>query len=271
MNDLTLLIATTLSTLLLACNESPVASYDITPPFPPVGIKSVSLDHAVELEWIENQEPDLVGYNVYFCSSYNGHYERIGSTEKARYIDRGAVNGETYFYAITALDFAGNESELSKDVVYDTPRPEGRNIVLMDKYIDPFHSGYDFSNYSLTHFDTNNTDFYVEYASSKIPYLVVWEDSDIQDMGYTNSIDEISAAPEAGWTPTKDAQAITGHTYVIWTFDNHFAKIRITSVSQMAITFDWAYQVAQGNPELFRQVTTGLSKAVRQRTAIRKK
>lgn len=80
-------------------------------------------------------------------------------------------------------------------------------------------------------------------------------------MGYTVNLDEISVAPEAGWSPTKDAHLIAGHTYVIWTFDNHFAKVRIREISQDAVTLDWAYQTATGNPELLRPDETKLSKS----------
>jgi len=55
----------------------------------------------------------------------------------------------------------------------------------------------------------------------------------------------------AGWSTTRDALAIKGHPYVVWTHDNHFAKVRITDISGTSIVFDWAYQVAPGNPELF--------------------
>lgn len=238
--------------LLAACDndQNPVV-YDDVPPLPPVGIRSVSLDRAIELQWIDNQEPDLAGYNVYVSSSYNGRYDRIGSTSAPAFIDRGARNGSTYYYAVAAYDFNGNESDLSKDVVYDTPRPEGRNVTLTDRLVDPLRAGYDFSEYLRVHYDTDLTDFYFERGSG-LPLLRVWDDSDIQDMGYTRTLDEISVAPEDGWLPSGTAEAVAGHTYVIWTYDNHFAKVRITSVTASTVTFDWAYQTATGNPELAR-------------------
>ncbi|MBL0173801.1 MAG: hypothetical protein IPP94_00775 [Ignavibacteria bacterium] len=240
--------------LLGACDNAHYpndADYDITAPLPPVGIVSVSLDHAVELRWIENQEPDVAGYNIYASSTLRGRYDRIGTSRSASFIDDGARNGVTYYYAVTVYDYSGNESDLSRDVVYDTPRPEGRNVVLIDRVRDAQRGGYDFSEYRVVHYDTDLTDMYFEMSATNVPYLVVWDDSDIQDMGYTKNLDEISAAPEAGWSTTRDALAIKGHTYVVWTHDNHFAKVRITDISGTSIVFDWAYQVAAGNPELF--------------------
>ena len=249
--------------LLFGCDGGHAPDYDLTAPLPPVGITSTSLDHAVELRWIENQENDISGYNVYVSTSFRGRYELIGSARIASYVDRGAANGNTYYYAVTAYDFSGNESELSRDVAYDTPRPEGRNVVLSDRLRDPTRGGYDFSEYRVIHYDTDNTDVYLEIDSKNVPYFVVWEDSDIQDMGYTKNIDEISAAPEGGWNPTKDASIVKGHTYVVWTFDNHFAKVRVTDVTATSVVLDWAYQTATGNPELFRRDGGGLSKRSR--------
>lgn len=250
--------------LIAACDDNHyhdnAVHYDITPPLPPVGIVSISLDNAVELQWYENQEPDVAGYNVYVSHSYNGRYDLIGHTQYAGFVDRGARNGVTYYYAVTAYDFSGNESALSKDVVYDTPRPEGYDVPLVDRFIDPYAAGYDFSAFRITHFDTDYTDVFVEYTQTGVPYFVVWEDTDIQDMGYTRDLDEISVAPERGWSSTKDARIEHGHTYVIWTYDNRFAKMRVTQITPELVRFDWAYQTAEGNPELFRPDTPNLSK-----------
>ena len=44
--------------------------------------------------------------------------------------------------------------------------------------------------------------------------------------------------------------AYVGHTYVIWTLDNQFAKIRIKNINADRIVFDWAFQFVQGEPQL---------------------
>ena len=44
--------------------------------------------------------------------------------------------------------------------------------------------------------------------------------------------------------------AEVGHTYVIWTWDNHFAKIRVKTISNERIVFDWAYQLLEGEQQL---------------------
>jgi hypothetical protein len=43
---------------------------------------------------------------------------------------------------------------------------------------------------------------------------------------------------------------VEGHVYVVWTWDDHYAKVRVVSISPNSVVLDWAYQVDRGNPEL---------------------
>ncbi len=222
---------------------------DVTPPAAPQAVTTVNGNGAVDIFWVRNSESDLAGYRIYTSSSYSGGYVPLGTTRSAEYHDGTALNGQTRYYAVSAYDNAGNESELSVELAAATPRPDGRGIVLPNYASDPNHAGYDFSTYSIGPYDDQYTDVFFE-ASPTRPYLVVWTDSDIQDMGYTSSLDEIVSAPDSGWSPTKDAPVIAGHTYVIWTWDDHYAKVRVTQSSLSSLRFDWAYQLQSGNHRL---------------------
>lgn len=229
--------------------------YDSIPPTPPRNINTITGDNRVDIYWQRNTEPDLAGYNVYFSYSYDGTYELIGTTYDNYFVDYGARNGVTYYYAVTAFDYNNNESELSYDVVYDTPRPEGFDRALFDLHVSPSNSGYDFSDYSVVPYDGEGSDFFFEKYEG-IYYLNVWEDTDIQDMGPTYDIYDISFAPTDGWVPINDGEnikyveAIPGHTYVIWTWDNRYAKVRISAIAGDRMIFDWAYQTVEGNRQL---------------------
>jgi hypothetical protein len=231
---------------------------DTQPPPPPQGIKTISLDNAVELQWLESQAEDVKGYRVWVSDRYEGHYTLIASVSNTNFIDYDAVNGVTYYYAVSAYDYDDNESELSYDVIYDTPRPEGYGVVLSNYQFSPNVSGYDFSQYAVLRFDDDNTDFFFDNMNGRC-VLDVWDDSDIQDMGYTNSLDDISFAPAQGWAPSKTAEAIAGHTYIIWTWNDHYAKVRVIEASISRLVFDWAYQTTESNPELkiVRPASTG--------------
>ena len=206
-------------------------------------------DSRVDIYWNPNRESDVAGYNVYYSYSYSGKYTLIGSTRNDYFVDNGAVNGDTYYYAITAYDYNGNESDLSKDVVYSTPRPEGFNQAIYDYRNFPNSGGFSFFDYTIVPYNDQNCDFFFENYQGTF-YLDVWDDSDIQDMGPTNDIYDIPYAPTGGWSSTKDAFAIVGHTYVIWTFDNHFAKVRIKNITADRVVFDWAFQLVQGETQL---------------------
>jgi hypothetical protein len=222
---------------------------DFTPPAPPKNITVINGDQRVDIFWKKNTENDLAGYNIYYSYSYDGKYTLIGSSPKNNYIDFGVRNGYKYYYAVTAYDYNGNESELSNDVVYAVPRQEGFNQSIFDYRRFPNKSGYSFSTYSVVPFNSLDADFFFENYQGTY-YLVVHDDTDIKDMGPTIDIYDIQFAPTSGWSLTKDEIAKVGHTYVIWTWNNHFAKIRVKNITPDRIVFDWAYQTVQGEPML---------------------
>jgi len=222
---------------------------DNTPPNPPQGIRAVARDNTTQLSWLASQEPDVAGYKVWVSDRFDGTYELVGKATEPMFIDHGAKNGVREYYAVSAHDYDGNESDLSKDVVYATPRPEGYGTKLGEYRLSPGIGGYDFSTYSVGKYNDDFTDLFFEAVNGRY-YLDVWQDTDIQDMGYTNSLHDIAFAPSAGYSPSKTVEAIPGHTYVIWTWDNHYAKVRVKEVTLLRVTFDWAYQVAQASPEL---------------------
>ena len=242
---------------LSACSENDFY-YDNTPPAPPRNVWTVTGDERVDIFWDNNTERDVAGYNVYYNYTYEGTYTLLGSTTDNTFIDWGAQNGVTYYYAVAAYDDNGNESELSYDVVYDTPRPEGFDVQVYDFNSYPTISGYDFSDFVVTSYNGDGADFFFENYNGTF-YLNVWaEDTDIQDMGLTYDIYDISYAPDNGWVPAYDGdnvkyvEAIPGHTYVIWTWDDHYAKVRINSITPETMSFDWAYQLVEGEKELKR-------------------
>jgi len=235
-----------------SCDESYMNDYyDNVAPNPPSGVQVLNGDDRVDLSWENNRERDIAGYMVYYSGSYDGRYELIGSTQNNFYIDEGARNGILNYYAVTAYDYNNNESELSPDVAYATPRPEGFNQSIFDYNRFPDNSGYSFTTYSTVAFDDtiNTVDFFFDIYNGT-SYIDVYNDTDIKDMGATIDIYDVAFAPESGWSSTKDAVAVVGHTYVIWTWDNHFAKVRVKSITRDRIVFDWAFQLVEGNPQL---------------------
>jgi len=240
-------------------DEGPVAVAEDTPPFPPDGVFSVTGDRVVTIYWNENQEPDLNGYGVYRGTSDPGPYFFVARVpaNQTSYDDLDVNNGETWFYAVTAFDRAGHESELSRETVFDTPRPEGFGLVLVELGQDPTRAGYDFSSESNLWQSANlsTTDIYFE-SQANVQYVVCKDAGvDIQDYGLIDLV-AVDWAPEIGWAPSKRAEAITGHSYIVRILNNqgdyNMAKFFVKDVTATTLTLDWAYQEVENNPELLR-------------------
>ena len=244
---------------------------DDMPPAEPRGVYSITGDGEVVVGWYPNQETDLDGYVIYSSLEEFGKYTEIATVGRkvASYIDSDVDNGVTYYYAVSAFDIDGNESDLSP-VIEDTPRPEGRNVTLEDQILRPERSGFDFSNprKGAQSFRAPGVDIYFtvdEFTVGDgtqqltVPYIYSAND-DIwfQDLGYTDSMDDVDVSPTQGFT-FAPVEAIIGHTYSFQTPEGNYAKLRITDlqidwvndeIQRAWVTFDWAYQLQQGNPDL---------------------
>ena len=242
-------------------NDNDVVVIDDTPPATPRGVYSVTGDRQILIEWYPNQETDLRGYIVYRSLRELKDYDEIAEvgSEVSSYVDDDVENGITYYYAVSAFDFDDNESDLSPEIVDDTPRPAGRNVKLEDYILEPDRSGFDFLHpeKGAQAYHRREVDIYFGIDTEvMVPYIYSDNETEMQDLGYTDYMDDVDVSPTRGFT-TLFVEAIIGHTYAFLTPDGHYAKIRVTNVhwinggvQEAWITFDWAYQLQLGNPEL---------------------
>jgi fibronectin type 3 domain-containing protein len=89
------------------------ASTDTTPPAAPAGVATTPSTASIVLDWANNTETDLAGYNIYRSSAAGGTYTKLttaGLLTASTYTDTTAPAGATSFYRITAVDTSGNES-----------------------------------------------------------------------------------------------------------------------------------------------------------------
>ncbi len=90
-----------------------VAPVDLIPPSPPTGLVAFPLPQGMELTWIANPEPDVVGYRVYRRRVFEGAFQRL-TDEMLRgttYVDRKVRSGEEYDYGVTAIDGSRHQNE----------------------------------------------------------------------------------------------------------------------------------------------------------------
>ena len=68
-------------------------------------------NHIVDLSWKVSTTTDIVGYNIY-RSPNAATWTKINPSLIAStlYTDSTVANGSTYYFAVTAVDFAGKES-----------------------------------------------------------------------------------------------------------------------------------------------------------------
>jgi hypothetical protein len=229
---------------------------DDRPPGVPLGFSSRTGDGQVELLWYGSGDRDLRGYHLFRNDEPRGYFRRIATLgpHAYSYVDRDVHNGQTYWYALSAFDDAGNESDLTSEDVFDTPRPEGFSVRLANAAAAPETAGYDFSRREVVDARALDADVYYWQSPDEGAWMVATERSDdqvtdIQDAGYM-PLDDVGWAPVSGWSPTGESELIAGHSYIVWTWDDHYAKFRVVSLSPERAVIDWAYQTDRGNPEL---------------------
>ncbi len=241
--------------LIAGCNDDRVVA-PRRPPAAPRGLHSITGDHEVFLSWLANTESDVAFYRIYWGDCAGGSncpYDPIGTVPASKdpsFVATGLANGQTKYYAVSAVDNDGLESELSFDVVFDTPRPEGTGVVLANYLSDSLHAGLEFSTMTVRSYTSLTIDIFYGTSNGQPLMITPFSDTEIQDAGYATTLDAVDFAPTAGWSPTGTVELIAGHCYIVWTRDNHYAKFRVTSVTSSRVVFDWAYQVDPGNREL---------------------
>ncbi len=226
------------------------------PPAAPRGVYSVTGDQSVTLYWLRNTEADISGYRIYQSDCAGGQncpYNRVGTVGAGldSFVVRSLSNGVTRYFAVAAVNRQGQESDLSYNDVFDTPRPAGEDAVVFNyRGGHDAGAGWDFSAYTSRPASDPLSDVVYSDTLGYREMYAADQYTDIQDAGYHTSLDAIDFAPVTGWSPTGAVELILGHCYLVWTRDNHFAKFRVTSLASNAAVFDWAYQTAIGNGEL---------------------
>jgi hypothetical protein len=88
------------------------------PPAAPTGLAATAGDSQVSLDWNDNAEPDRAGYNIYRSTTQGSDYIQINASLvlTSDYVDSTVVNRTTYYYVVTAVDQALNESGSSSEV-----------------------------------------------------------------------------------------------------------------------------------------------------------
>lgn len=99
----------------------PFTGLDRFAPAVPQGVTALSSATAVIVSWDRSTEPDFALYRIYRATG-GGPLARVAeSPSAASYRDTAVSSGQTYRYAISAVDKKGNESQQSQTVEIQQP------------------------------------------------------------------------------------------------------------------------------------------------------
>ncbi len=86
---------------------------DTDAPAAPLNLTAQTNIRGIALAWDAAPEGDLDHYNVYRSDAVDGEYTLLAEAATNRFMDMTAPEGVEQFYAVTAVDFSGNESDRS--------------------------------------------------------------------------------------------------------------------------------------------------------------
>lgn len=92
---------------------------------------------ALKVVWDPNSENDLAGYKVYYGSASQNYTNVIDAGTNNEYTINSLTAGATYYFAVTAYDTAGNESDFSVEVqgtvaTSDFTPPQIQTVTFVD-------------------------------------------------------------------------------------------------------------------------------------------
>ena len=121
---------------------------DTTTPAVPTGLTATPASQSVTLIWNSVTDTDLAGYTVYQSTTSSGPWTDITDIQTTTTTTiTGLTNGTTYWYAVTATDTTGNQSDRSTAA---TATP--------DNYAGPNHCGTLTSNETWTNSTVHSLD-----------------------------------------------------------------------------------------------------------------
>jgi fibronectin type 3 domain-containing protein len=247
----------------------------------PTTLTSISLNGAIHLEWTDNAyTSDPSAFSVYrvYSTGYDidsslcgTTWSLEGTTVSSSFLSGNLPNGVPRCFAVSAVSIEGYES-LWSPLRYDTPRPDGRNLLLTALDADPTKAAFRFwLDANADHLVSagelaqvlNGTsaaaDFQVVRNANGVFLQPVRAGTSVLTYG-TVAVDDLTSidiAPATGYG-SGAVRAVPGFGYVFQMNGGdlfyRYGALRVTAVGPDYIIVDWAYQTDPGNPELVRAV-----------------
>lgn len=240
---------------------------------PPPGVVSViALDNAIFLSWdqMSRSSSDFAFYRVYQDAGNETDF-LLGETDSEGFLDLLAVNGETSWYFVRAVDSDGHEG-LESLVAQGTPRPDYHGEWVFDFFGEPASSGFRFQESEDTNPVMSGTSsdrhFRLEVDQAGW-WLVPGPGTGVYPTGFETTAlkcqvaadagcSDVTSAPGSGYV-SSDQFLETQMSYVLRVIGDdgatHYGVLRVELLGydqndSALMIFDWAYQIQAGNPDL---------------------
>ncbi|HET56892.1 MAG TPA: fibronectin type III domain-containing protein [Deltaproteobacteria bacterium] len=98
-------------------------------------LPAAALGADVTLQWDPNSEPDIGGYKIYYGTAPRTYGEPIDVGNVTEYVVKDLKAGAKYYFAATAYNTDGYESDFSNEVTWGTPAPPVMRIGHVDRVV----------------------------------------------------------------------------------------------------------------------------------------
>jgi hypothetical protein len=178
---------------------------------------------SVSLAWDPNTDPGLAGYKLYYGTQSRNYTTSIDAGSQISYAALGLQAGTTYYFAVTAYDNQGVESDYSNEVIHYVPEPGSQTNQTFTRTLNP---GWNFISIPIQPTDSAIP---VVFADILSDIQVVWsyDNANHKWLKYRRDL-----LPQAANTL---ASVDTGKGY--WVFMNQHGTLNITgaAISQPTI------------------------------------
>ncbi|HEX7879725.1 MAG TPA: hypothetical protein VF720_09965 [Candidatus Eisenbacteria bacterium] len=259
------------------CSEDdildPVDPEDLAPP---LGLTSITGDGQVVLSWqASNYDEDRDGFYVFQANGAQttntpedipsafgtSPVATLTTTQDAGEFTQtvtGLANGTTYSFLVVAFKNDGDDVSRPSNIIVDTPREESDGVLALtngsgNRFLDVDTQTVQANDDTPNSADVLSQSF--NAGAGDRHGMVGVNGARIQDLGYVSSWDEVDDVPTgtASYPATNySVQVLVGHVYAVYTGDNHYAKVYVTSLNSgnFGYSVRVAYQPQAGNNEL---------------------
>ncbi|RJP60327.1 MAG: M28 family peptidase [Ignavibacteriales bacterium] len=188
--------------------------------------------HSVELNWIENEELDIIGYNIYRATEESDDFAKLNEEiiQSISFLDDNLLSGVYYKYFVRAVDNELNESQNTEEIISrgvtldqgillvdETADGDGSLFSPTDEEVDEFYKNA-ISSFIHSEFDLK-TKTKIDLSDLGAYNVIIWYGDDKTDQSSSSFVPEIQKYLDfggkiiySGYRPSKTFANVTSLT-----------------------------------------------------------